>query len=189
MIHVKALCLARGKLSSVITITILTTGTSNGTVKGNSDCWRFCLASAGERRKVPSIPGQQADADSRPRAPRPPRRKALCRLENLSLSLVLWVPEMTSLSPRSLMLVCQEREKLRPPYDEWNTEVGNGLPDVPHIHSAAVCPEPRSNAHIPEASDMMFPPPGEVVEARGTPWGNPSSTGCLLIHVAVVVRY
>lgn len=62
-------------------------------------------------------PGRQTDADSRPTTPRPPRR-AQCLLENLSSVTCVVRSEMTSLRPRSLMPVCQEWEKLRPPYDE-----------------------------------------------------------------------
>lgn len=166
-----------------------------------------CSPVSGEvRRKAPSIPGLQADAGSRPS--RPGRMRALCFLENLSLSSCVCVPEMTSSSPPKSPAALQNREKVQPrggmkrtprTLSEWTREVGNANPAHSTIHSDAVHPSQERCPHNQE--HPTFPPPswqsgGDKGHTLGESQLDPQAPGaalvwaaCLLMTAVVMVRY
>lgn len=136
------------------------------------------------RRKVPITPGLQTDAESRPSTQGPGRMSALYCLENLSLCHRCGcVPEMTSSSPQCLLLVFQEREKLRPlretkrsqANNEWKTEGGKSLPIAADIYPGVVHLGSRSNSHTLEVPGTS-PPSWEGGGSKGHTCVESSST-------------
>lgn len=97
---------------TVITTTALATGNSCGIVMGSSDGWILLRE---VRRKVPSIPGLQADAErEQAKHAKGGRKEGSVRPGESLTGSCGCVPEVTSSSPQSLPMVCQEREEPRP---------------------------------------------------------------------------
>lgn len=131
------------------TTTILTTGTFQGTVRGNPDQREMRFSISRPEEEGPCIPGLQADADSSPTVPRPPgRMRALCCLKNLSLSLVFYSRSDLIESPKPRAGLTEVGETRRPLYNKWKPEAGHSLPSAPIFPQVWF-----AQSHILEASD------------------------------------